>query len=51
LRVEQGDVRGGFDLVLVPRPTSREVPFAALRETVRGLLEQAGAMLAIAEDV
>jgi RNase P protein component len=51
LRVEQRAVLGGFDLVLVPRLTSREVRFAVLRETVRGLLEQAGAMPAVAEDV
>jgi ribonuclease P protein component len=51
LRVAQRDVRGGYDLVLVPRPTTVEVPFTTLRDTVRGLLEQAGVMPGVAEEV
>ena len=51
LRAAQHDVRDGFDLVLVPRPTTVEVPFTTLTETVRALLEQAGVMPAVAEEV
>ncbi len=51
LRATQGDVRGGFDLVLVPRPTTVEVPFTILKDTVRGLLQQAGVMPAVAEEI
>ncbi len=51
LRAAQHDVRGGFDLVLVPRPTTVEVPFTTLRDAVRRLLEQAGVIPAVAEEV
>ena len=51
LRAAQHDVRGGFDLVLVPRPTTVEVPFTTLRDAVRGLLQQAGVMPTVAEEV
>jgi len=51
LRAAQSDVRGGFDLVLVPRPATVEVPFTTLKDTVRGLLQQAGVMPAVAEEV
>ncbi|HVH31057.1 MAG TPA: ribonuclease P protein component [bacterium] len=50
LRAAQRGVRGGFDLVLVPRPTTVEVPFTTLSKTVRGLLEQAGVAPAGAEE-
>ncbi len=50
LRLEQMRVGDGFDLVLVPRATSAEIPFAVLRSGVRGLLAQAGVARAVAED-
>ena len=50
LRAAQRDVRGGFDLVLVPRTSPVEVPFTILTEAVRGLLEQAGVAPAVAEE-
>jgi ribonuclease P protein component len=50
LRLEQVHVGDGFDLVLVPRATSAQIPFAVLRAAVRELLAQAGVARGAAED-